>query len=185
MSARLVSLVRALDRTLARASGAAIALGGLILGLIALLGAADVALAALASAPLPAANAIAEEFLPPAVFLAMGAGVRAKAHIVVDLVVGRLQGRMRLVLGAVATLCSMLFLLALAHGAWGLAADSIALRERAVAAVEFPVWPTKVLFALGAALAFAEGVAACLGALASLVPAQQALVVVPARKEPA
>ena len=74
----------------------------------------------------------------------------------VDILVQSMSVRWRWFMLFISAFLSVLLFGALTYGAWLLAFDSVALNERAVAAIEFPVWPAKIGFALGATLALVE-----------------------------
>lgn len=123
---------------------------------IAGIGAADVVFGLVAGLTLPAATNYAEEVLPATAMLAAGVMIRRRADIIVDVLTERMRGRLRQGFAVLAALAGLIFFALLAKGGWTLAADSIALGEHAVAAIEFPVWPMKLGYAVGATVATIE-----------------------------
>lgn len=152
-------MLKTLDKLLAACSDLAVATGGLLLLLIALIGAADMVLTAVINYPIPAASTFAEQVLPSSVALSTGYLLRRNANIVVDIVTNMVGGPARRILAVLAGLATALFFVGFTWGTWKLAIDSIALSEVAVAAIEFPVWPLKLLFAIGSTIAFLESLA--------------------------
>jgi len=145
-----------LEKALATCNAIFLAAGGGLLIVIAMIGAGDVVSANLFDYPLPAANTFAEVALPPSVFLSVGYVVRTQSEIMVDILVQSMSVRWRWFMVFISAFLSVLLFGALTYGAWLLAFDSVALNEKAVAAIEFPVWPAKIGFALGATLALVE-----------------------------
>lgn len=167
MSARLAMA----DAAIARISALSAAVGCVLLLSIATVGAADVVAGLVAGLTLPAATNYAEEVLPATAMLAVGLMIRRRAEIVVDILTERTRGRLRKALAILASIGGVMFFALLAKGGWTLAVHSIALREHAVAAIEFPIWPMKLLYAAGATVATVE--AARLLILTSLGSQQQ------------
>ncbi len=145
-------------RALALASGLALSAGAVALGAMALIGAADVLADNLAGRPIPSVSEFASDYLPAVILLAAAAAQRERADIVVDILVTLLPGGVRRGAGLLAVCLTIVFLGALTWGAWQLALASIALGEVAVAAVQYPVWPAKLAFALGLTVATLEAV---------------------------
>lgn len=150
------NLLRLADRVSLACSGIALGASGLVILAIVAMGAVDVIMGFTVNYPLPAATNVAEEALPAAVFLAAGMVLRNRANIVVDVLCDHFRSRLRRISAVIAALGTVVFFALLASGAWHLAIDSIGLNERAVAAVEFPIWPMKLGFAIGATIATFE-----------------------------
>lgn len=106
--------------------------------------------------PIPAATNFSEEILPAAIFLSVGMVVRNRADIVVDVLTEQMGGALKKACGVLAAALSFVFFLILGYGAVKLALTSAAIRETAVAAVEFPVWPMKIAFAIGVCMTCLE-----------------------------
>ncbi|MBT8155706.1 TRAP transporter small permease [Epibacterium ulvae] len=165
-----------MDQTLSVISRVSLAVGGLLILALALIGALDTVMSAALNVPLPAANTIAEEVLPGAVFLSMGFVIRSNGNIVVDLFTSRMGPKTKHITSALAALATLLFFCAFSIGAWKLASESLHLREVAVAAVEFPVWPLKLAFAIGASIATVETFALLLRSLSGVAVPGPALL---------
>jgi len=144
------------DLAIARISALSAAVGCALLLSIAAVGTADVVAGLVAGLTLPAATNYAEEVLPATAMLAAGFMIRRRADIVVDILTERARGRLRKAFAVFAGIGGLMFFALLAKGGWTLAAHSIALREHAVAAIEFPIWPMKLCYAAGATVATVE-----------------------------
>lgn len=140
------------DRSIAFLTHAFIVIAVVLLAVMAVLGTADVLALNLLDKPLPSATEITSAMLPIAIMLAMSYAQQQRANITVDLFSKHFPARIRRVLLFVALAISAFVFVMLAWGAWRLALDSVAVREAAVAAVRFPVWPTKLIFAAGASV---------------------------------
>jgi len=90
------------------------------------------------------------------ILLAAGWAQRERADITVDILTSGLAARWRGRLALLALALAIVFLGALAWGAWAQALRSIDLGEFAVAAVQYPVWPAKLAFACGLSIAALE-----------------------------
>lgn len=145
-----------LDRNLATCSKISIAAGGLILLLIALIGAGDTVSTSLFNHPFPVANRLSEQLLPAAVLLSVGYVLRIKANIVVDILSNVLGHTLRALVGLLSAMALVVFFAGLTIGAWELALESVELMETATAAIEFPVWPMKLCYAFGCTVALLE-----------------------------
>lgn len=148
-----------LDKCLNVGSRVSLAVGGLIALAIAFVGTLDTVTGSLFNWPVPAAHTFAEESLPAAVLLSLGFVIRSHSNIVVDIVTQHMNKSIRWVTATISASLTILFLFGFTVGAWNLASESIHLREVAVAAIEFPVWPMKLCFAIGATIALLEAVA--------------------------
>lgn len=133
---------------------------------MALLGFADVVWANLFKSPVPAANDVASAILPLVVVLAMCHTQRRDGHICVDLVTNLLPSSMDRALRIIGYGCASIALIAIAWGAWSSAIDSVEIGEVATAAIRFPIWPSKVVFAIGLTLVAFQAVIQLVGCLA-------------------
>lgn len=145
-----------IDKCLAICSKWSLAAGGILTLTIAVVGTLDTILAATVNYPLPAAHTFAEETLPAAVLLSTGYALRSNANIIVDIVTNKMGSGLRRLVMIHAAGTTALFFGGFTYGAWKLAIESVQLREVAVAAVEFSVWPLKLCFAIGATIALFE-----------------------------
>jgi TRAP-type C4-dicarboxylate transport system permease small subunit len=140
----------ALDRAIGFLTHAFIVIAVTLLAAMAVLGTVDVLALNILGKPVPSATEFASAMLPIAVMLAMSYAQQQRANITVDLFSKHLPEKVRLVLLFVALMLGAFVFVMLSWGAWRLALDSVAVSETAVAAIRFPVWPTKLIFAAGA-----------------------------------
>jgi TRAP-type C4-dicarboxylate transport system permease small subunit len=133
-------------------TSAFIFVAAILLAVMAVVGTADVLALNLFGRPVPAATEFASAMLPIAVMLAMAYAQRERAHITVDLFSQMFPPALGRVTLTLSLLIGVIVFSLLSWGAWELAFDSMAINERAVAAVRFPVWPVKLAFAFGASV---------------------------------
>ena len=150
------SLFTLLDRAVVWLTRALVLMASVLLMMLAIVGTLDVATGNLFDRPLPAATEFASALLPITVFAAMAFAQQRGAHIEVDLFAAFFSPRVKRAARLLALFVGLLVFAGLSHGAWVLAIESIALDERAVAAIQFPVWPSKLGFAVGATVCLLE-----------------------------
>lgn len=160
---------RGLDRALRAGTLLCVNVAGAMILLIVGVGALDMVMSFALNKPIAAATNLSEELLPPSVFLSTGMVVRNRADIVVDVLTEWMSQPVKRVVGVLAAVLSSAFLGILALGAVKLAVSSVAIRETAVAAGEFAVWPMKVAFAIGVCMTSFE--AARIVVLSLIAPA--------------
>lgn len=144
------------DRVLRAGSLLCVNIAGILILAIVGIGALDMFMSFALNQPIAAATNLSEELLPAAVFLSTGMVVRSRADIVVDVLAEWMGGRVKRAVGILAAVLSFLFFAVLVFGAVKLAASSVAIRETAVAAGEFAVWPMKAAFAIGVCMTCIE-----------------------------
>jgi TRAP-type C4-dicarboxylate transport system permease small subunit len=164
-------MITALERFSGVLSALFIAIASVFLVAMALVGAADVVSWNLFGVPVPAANEIASAMLPVVVMMAMSFAQRRRDHIRVDIISAHFPPPLARAAEVLYALVGLAVFTLLAIGAWELAMKSVAISERAIAAVRFPVWPAKLVFAAGAT---AVGVELLVQLLRALVPARSA-----------
>ncbi len=128
-------------------------LSSVLIAAMVIIGAVDVVSSNITGYPVPIAAELSSALLPAAVFLAMGGAQHTGAHIRVDLFDAVFSPRMMRATTIIAHGVGCLVLAGLSYGSWRLAVKSFAIDERAVAAIQFPIWPSKISFAAGATLA--------------------------------
>lgn len=151
-----MSLLRSLDRLVKLLIGLALSLAGIGMLFIATIGTADVITYLVLNQPFPGATESVEVLLAATVAMTMPYAQRRHGHIVVDIVVQRFSPRGRRVAAFGSLLTGLICMALLAWRAWALALESIALRETAETLYSFPVYPWKVVFALGLSLTGVE-----------------------------
>lgn len=164
-------MLTALERLSGALSALFMVIASVFLVLMAAVGAADVIVFNLFGVPVPAANEIASAMLPIVVMLAMSHAQRRREHIRVDILASHFPPAMQRAAEVLYSLVGLVVFALLAIGAWELAMKSVAISERAIAAVRFPVWPAKLVFAAGAT---AVGVELLVQLLRALAPARNA-----------
>lgn len=106
--------------------------------------------------PIPAALELQEVLLAIMVFMGLSHAQSLREHINVDIVIQNLPARIRRILDLVVLLASAVVFGIIAWRCGELAWSSLDLRETASASFAFPVYPAKILVAIGAALATLE-----------------------------
>lgn len=144
-------LIAVFGRAIAAINRSAALLAGLSLLLMALLGAGDVVGTAFGR-PVAGAYELIETLLVGAIFLAIAAAQQNRAHISVDLVRSRLGIRGRAALAVLSVIGSGAFFALVAHYGWSAFGRSWASGEFRQGLLAFPVWPARLVLALGASL---------------------------------
>ena len=106
--------------------------------------------------PVPAALELQEVLLAIMVFMGLSHAQSLREHISVDIVIQSMPARARRILDLVVLVASAIVFAIIAWRCGALAWSSVGMRETASASFAFPVYPAKVLVALGAALAALE-----------------------------
>lgn len=144
------------DRLIVGLSSVFIAVAIALLAVMAVIGTADVLGLNLFGRPVPSATEFASSMLALTVMLSMSYAQRTRSHIVVDIVSRHFPPRLALLSAGLSLVLGVLVFGLLSWGAWELALHSTGIRERAVAAIRFPVWPIKIAFAFGATVCTLE-----------------------------
>lgn len=121
--------------------------------ILALLGTLDVIMITFFNSPIVGVVEFSSMLLVCVLFLGMAEGVRGGENVSVDILVNALKGRARRALVTFNRVCTLLFFLLLAYLGWKLALDSFAKGDVMAGAINFKLWPFKLLAALGATLA--------------------------------
>jgi len=129
------------------------ALSSALIAAMAIVGAVDVISTNVSGYPVPIAAELSSALLPAAVFLAMGGAQHKGAHIRVDLLEAVFSPRIIRLTTVLAVAVGCLVFAGLSYGSWQLAIKSVWIDERAVAAIRFHIWPSKIAAAAGATLA--------------------------------
>ncbi|MAL77867.1 MAG: hypothetical protein CMN55_01955 [Sneathiella sp.] len=145
----------------------ALIISGLCMFLMLSVSTADVLAYLLIGRPFPGANEIVEIALAVCVAMAIVYAHYSRSHVQVDIISERfspsLQRIMKIMTFALSTLCTGF----LAYGSWLLALTSLQEKETAITLHSFPIYPWKLLFAIGLTLAaievFRQFILACLG----------------------
>lgn len=124
--------------------------------LLMLLGGLDVIATQFLGTPIPAALELQEVLLAAMIFMGLAHVQEKRQHISVEIVVSRFSQATRRRLNLLVLVASVFVLGVIAWRSGVLALSSIEMRETAGASLAFPIYPAKVLVALGAALACLE-----------------------------
>jgi TRAP-type C4-dicarboxylate transport system permease small subunit len=130
----------------------AIAACAVALFAIMLVGAVDIALGELFGSYLPFKVDLSGMLLAVSLFLAWPLAQRNREHIRVDLFVRHFPPGLTRVSRLLSLLCGLGVFALVAYGTWGLALDSLAIRETSAATLGFPIYPAKLACAVGATL---------------------------------
>jgi TRAP-type transport system small permease protein len=144
---RAVFLLTDVIRFLRRLSAAA---GWLALGLMALIGAADVVGTAFFNRPIAGAFELAKQGLVVVVFFGLLHTQMRQRHIVIDILTERLQGKTVGFLAALSLTATTVAIGLIAVQTWPLFQASWRIRESAPGLLDFPIWPAKALICIAA-----------------------------------
>lgn len=149
-------MLRALDRAIRYCNILALGLAAVFIGLIAVVGAADVVGTAFFAAPVPSALELSEAGLVVVVFMGLAYAQQRRAHITVDIFSAKFVGlARRLSVGAALVAAVLVF----GFIAWrgGIAAwESLAVGERSEGLARIPLYPGKFALTLGCLIAMLE-----------------------------
>lgn len=143
------NLILGFDHLMVRLSNLSVGVAVFFLAVMAVLGTIDVLGLNLFGAPVQSATEGAAAMLAVSVALALSHVQRTRSHITVDIISRCFPTWLAVPVFCFSLLISLAVLFLISWGAWELAAHSYTIGERAVAAIRFPVWPVKILFALG------------------------------------
>jgi len=131
-------------------------LAAITIGLMAVMGAADAVTGALYSTPIAGTQELSQILLPTAFFLALGKVQQKREHIEVDIITNMMTPRVRRIFVRFGTLFGTVVLGIIAWRLWINALDALHILQRANAGVHIPVYPFKILSAIGVTLAAME-----------------------------
>lgn len=163
----------ALETALAWLLRASAWIGWAALGLMLVVGTADVVGTAFFRKPVLGAFEMAEAALAVVMFLGLVHVQARQGHIVVDLLSARLRGTPKRLSDCLALLGTLVAFYLIARQTWPLMLDSIRIREVASGVFNFPIYPVKVLVCLGASTATLVAAGQFLQSLAGLFQARQ------------
>jgi TRAP-type C4-dicarboxylate transport system permease small subunit len=135
---------------------AAAGLAGVALILMALIGTADVIGTQFLGRPVPGTVEIGSSLMVAGIALGLPRAQYARRHVRVEVVVDRLQPRLRAVLDIVAQISLALLLAGIAWMGWRMFLTSIATKEFSQGLIEIALWPARLALALGATLAVVQ-----------------------------
>lgn len=128
-------------------------IGAIVSGVALLLmmgmGALDVFLGKIFNTPIPGTFEATEALMVISAFLAIAYNQQVRGHIKVELFTTRLSPRLQTKFEAFSYFLSALFFFLLAWQGWRFAIESLRIREYESGLIAFPVYPAKLLLALG------------------------------------
>lgn len=145
--------MHAAETALAWGLRASALIGWVALGLMMVVGTADIVGTAFLRRPVVGAFEMAESALAVVMFVGLVHVQARQSHIVVDLVTTRLRGTARRLSDCLALLGTLVALYLIARQTWPLMLDSWRIREVAGGVFNFPIYPVKTLVCLGASIA--------------------------------
>lgn len=149
-------LAAAADLAIQRLGTVALAFAALFIGLLALLGAADIFGTSLLHRPVPSTVEFSEAGLAIIVFLGLAQAQRRGAHITVDILSSQFRGWAAKASMGLALIAAILFFGLLAWRGFIAADQSVGVDERSMGQISFQIWPGKILVCFGATIAMLE-----------------------------
>ena len=128
-----------------------VGIAGAAVAAMMVIGMADIALTA-TKFPVPGAIELMEMLMVLVVFLALPEIELKRGHIAIDLIAVRMPIGVRALFARIGYVLGLAFYALMAWQAWKLFWNSWTIREYAAGLVQFPVYPTKGLFAIGVTL---------------------------------
>ena len=163
----LSSLFRFLDAAIKRLGEVSLACATIFIGLIVLIGVADIIGTAAFAVPVPSALEMSEACLVIVVFMGLSYAQQSRANVTVDILSARFTGIVRTLSLGLALLAALVFF---AFVTWrsGIAAwESFVIDERSAGLTRIPLYPGKMALCLGCFVAALESlrqlVHLCLG----------------------
>lgn len=147
--------MHAVETALAWGLRASALVGWVALGLMMVVGTADIVGTAFFRRPVVGAFEMAESALAVVMFIGLVHVQARQSHIVVDLMTARLRGTARRLSDCLALFGTLVALYLVARQTWPLMLDSWRIREVAGGVFNFPVYPVKTLVCFGASVAVA------------------------------
>ena len=128
-------------------------LSSVALLLMMLIGAADVILSKIFNSPIPATFEATEALMVVSAFMAIGYNQYQRGHIAVTLFTSRMSGTPASIFRAISHFTTFAFFFLLAWQGWIYGLHSLKVLEYESGLISFPVYPAKLLAALGVSLA--------------------------------
>ena len=150
------SMLVSIDRYLAPLRNGALLLAGCGLFFMTAVCTADVVAYLLLGRPFPGASESVEVVLAITFAMTLAYTQQRREHVMVDIVVQRMSPRWLVVSSLISCSVSLFCMVILAWRSWTLAIESVGAREVSATILLFPIYPWKVLFALGITLAALE-----------------------------
>ena len=125
---------------------------GIALLLMMILGALDVFLGKVFNMPVPGTFEATEAFMVVSAFLAIAYNQQVRGHIRVELFTSRMSPKLQVKFEAFNYFLSAVFFFLLTWQGWRFGMESLKVREYESGLIGFPVYPAKLLLALGLTL---------------------------------
>jgi TRAP-type transport system small permease protein len=133
-------------------SGLGAIFAGIALLFMMLLGAFDVILGKFFNKPIPGTFEATEALMVISAFMAIAYNQSKRQHISVELFTSRLKGSTKIVFNLISYFFSFAFFLLITWQGWKYGIHSLMVLEYESGLINFPVYPSKLLLALGASL---------------------------------
>ncbi|MEL0003717.1 MAG: TRAP transporter small permease [Rhodospirillales bacterium] len=151
----------------------ALAIAAGFIGIVALIGAADIFGTSILKNPVPSALEFSEAGLAIIVFMGLAQAQRRRGHITVDIISGQFKGWMAKASLGLALISAIAFFGFLAWRGYLAAYESFAIDERSMGQSSFPIWPGKILLCAGCVIAALESLRQFIRLLLGLENAEQ------------
>lgn len=147
----MLSYIRNLIKYVDAISIYAVVLSGVSISIILLIEVVN-ALGRKVGMPFPCTLEMAESLMISCIFMATSAVASAEDHTFVTVITRKLPGSTRRSLDAFANFLGAIVIAILAVGAWDIALSSVAELEMRIGVYRFPIYPFKIIFAIGLSL---------------------------------
>lgn len=127
-------------------------ISGIALLLMMAMGALDVFLGKVFNMPIPGTFEATEAFMVMSAFMAIAYNQQVRGHIKVELFTSRLSRKLQTKFEAFNYCLSAIFFFLLAWQGWKFGLESLQIREYESGLIAFPVYPAKLLLALGVSM---------------------------------
>jgi TRAP-type C4-dicarboxylate transport system permease small subunit len=149
-------MVGSIDRVMAVLRHGGLVISALLIMIIALIGAADVVFSFVLHQPIVLTQELSQVLMAIAIFAALAISQHRNEHIAMLLLTQNCGPAWQPMFRAIAVLGQGAFFAFVTWGSWSHAFESVEMRETAVANYGFPIYPAKILFALGSTLMLLE-----------------------------
>lgn len=145
----MMAMARSLDRAAARVSSALAMIAGILIAVILAVMVADVAMRNFTGSSVSGAYEVLTMMLVGVIFLGLAYAERTDSNIKLTLVTSRLPGTPAKIARIVSTIVAMLMCLWISWATWNSALLSIDRGEFQQGLLSIPIWPAKLIIAIG------------------------------------
>lgn len=147
-----------IDRAMVLLRQGGLLVSAVLIMVLAVIGAADVVSAFVLRQPIVLTQELSQVLMAIAIFAALAHSQHRNEHISMMLLAQAAGDRWQPAFRCIAILGMAVFFAFLTYGCWSHAIESVEMRETAVANYGFPIYPAKLIFALGSTLMLLETV---------------------------